>query len=790
MRLVYFVFGGVAGILLAASVPRNSAVVWLAALVLAVALLRLARHVSPGRALGWVALGFALGGLRFALLPPPADISHYNQMGGMTLEGVVVAEPDVRDERIDLRVQAETVTRAGKTLPTDGTVLVQLSRNETRIHYGDVVRVTGDLIVPPRFDGFSYADYLARSGVYSILRHASVEVLRTGAGNPLLAALFTLKDRARTNIVRSLPEPAAGLLSGILLGDARSLSPDVADAFNRVGASHIIAISGFNMAVVSGVVMRLLARMHIRGRRAAFLGIITVLLYTVLVGASPAVLRAALMSSLLVMGGALRRRTFVPASLAFATIVLAAINPNVLWDVGFQLSLFATLGISVLADPLGHVFQYGLARVLPRRALAFAADILAEPLVISVAAQIAVLPIIVLAFERLSLVALFVNLLVIPVQAYLLLMGLAALLVSLLLPAASQLLFWFDLVLLGWTLGVVRAFAQIPLAEVKFGADSRGVALYYLLLIGGAVMTVVHPQGLRALAAFVRRRRVLVTTAGAALLVIVLMAAVIISRPDGLLHVWFLDVGHSNAVLIQTPDGAHFLVDGGQYPSRLLTGVGDRLPFNDRVIESLLLTQPDAFNYAALPEMFNRYAVGVVLTNGQPNLEPAYVEMTGRLADRLLPVVAGYRAESSDGVRLEVLNPQTPPTLAEPLDDGTLVLRLTYGEVSFLLTGDLSVKGQEMLLDSGQWPLATVLQLPKHAAARSLNAAFWAAVQPSAAVVQIDPANQAGDPDGDVLRLLGAVPVYRTDHWGTVHFFTDGVSLSVVGDKNEPAQPE
>ena len=784
MRLVYFALGGTFGILLAAAAPSNPLLWWVAALGMAVALMRLS-----GRALGWLALGFALGGLRFALLPPPADISRYNQMGGMTIEGVVIAEPDIRDTRIDLRVQSETVTRAGQTLPTSGIVLVQLPRDQTAIGYGDRLRVTGGLVTPPQFDSFSYADMLARSGVYSILKDASAEVLHSGEGNPLLAVLFTLKSRARTNIARSLPEPAAGLLSGILLGDTRSLPPDVAEAFNRVGASHIIAISGFNMAVVSGVVMRLLARMHVRGWRAALIGIVTVLLYTLLVGASAAVLRAALMSSLLVAGGAMRRRTFVPASLAFAAILLAAFNPLVLWDVGFQLSLFATLGITLLANPMGRVFQHGLARVVPRRALAFAGDMLAEPLVVSVAAQLAVLPIILLTFERLSLVALLVNLLVIPVQAYLLLMGLTALLVSLVLPAASQLLFWLDLVLLGWTLGVVRAFAHIPLAEVKFSADSRIVTLYYLLLIGGAVMTVVCPQGLYALAAFVRRRRVLVTTAGVALLVLVLMAAAIVSRPDGLLHVWFLDVGHSNAVLIQTPGGVQFLVDGGRYPTRLLTGIGDRLPYNDRVIESLIVTQPDAFDYAALPELLNRYGVGVALTNGQPNLEPAYKDLTSRLADRRLPVTTGYHMESSDGVRLDVLYPPSPPTLDQSLDDGALVLRVTYGTVSFLLMGDLSMDGQERLLGSGQWPLATVLQLPKHAGARSLSAEFLAAVQPSVAVVQIDPANGLGDPNGDVLLMLGDLPVYRTDQMGTVHFYTDGDSLSVVGDRNAPEQP-
>lgn len=789
MRLVYLVCGASAGVLLAATLSENSLLVWFLALVTAFLITLLTQRWSVRQVLVWAVFGFALGGLRFSLLPPPADISRYNQMGGMTIEGIVVAEPDFRDDRIDLRVQAETVTRIGQTLATSGQVLVQIPRDQP-VHYGDRVRVTGDLVRPPQFDAFSYADYLGRSGIYSILRDASIEVVDMGQGIPLLSSIFRLKDIARINIARSLPEPAAGLLTGILLGDSRNLSPEVTDAFNRVGASHIIAISGFNMAVVSGVVMRLLSRMRAPRRLALVIGIVTVLLYTVLVGAGPAVLRAAFMSSMLVIGTALKRRTFIPASLAFVTIVLIFLNPAALWDIGFQLSLFATVGIALLSNPISRWLEQVLARLFSRQTAVYAGDLLVEPLAVTLAAQITTLPLIMLTFERLSLVALVVNMLVIPVQSYLLLLGLLALLVSLIIPALSTLFFWIDLVFLGWTIGVVRTFASLSFAEVSIRVDSRLVALFYVALIGGGVMNAVQPDFFRTLALLIRRRLVLLGTTLCALVILVLMFSVVLSRPDGLLHVWFLDVGHSNGVLIQTPGGAQLLVDGGRYPSRLLNAVGDRLPFNDRVIETLLITQPDVFDYGALPELLDRYGVGAVLVHGQPNLEPAYVRLMDRLADRVVTVQAGYRLETSDGVLVEILHPAMQPEIADDLDTGVLIARVTYQGVSFLLAGDLNQEGQTALLAGGQWPLATVLQLPKHAGIRSLDDTFLAAVQPSAAVVQIDPANRLGDPDADVLLMLGETPVYRTDQMGTVHFFTDGTTLSVVGDRRMEMRPE
>lgn len=168
------------------------------------------------------------------------------------------------------------------------------------------------------------------------------------------------------------------------------------------------------------------------------------------------------------------------------------------------------------------------------------------------------------------------------------------------------------------------------------------------------------------------------------------------------------------------------------------------------------------------------------LTNGQPNLGETFLQIEDLLATReVVPVRAGYTLEIDDGVRMDVLHPQTQPTLDESLDDNTLVLRLTYGEVSFLLTSDLSPEGQRALLDAGQWPLATVMQLPQHGTARSLDDGFLAAVQPQVVVVQSDAANRRGDPNPDILAMLGDAPVFRTDEGGTIHLWTDGRELWV-----------
>ncbi len=783
MRLIAIALGWAAGIVVAAGTSLDAAVPWLVLSDLALIVAWLLWRGRGYRNWTLVLLAFALGGLRFTAVPQNSDVAQYNNLGGLTLEGLVVTEPDVRDDRVDIRLEVQTVTRIGQTVVSGGLVLVQAPAR-TPVEYGDRITATGLLVLPSVSDTFSYRDYLARSGVFSVMSDASVEVVNAGEGGGWLRSILGFKRQAAAFIGRSLPEPAAGLLTGILLGDARGLAPEVSDAFSAVGASHIIAISGFNMAILSGVVMGLLKRAKVRPRVAGVIGITVIAVYTLLVGASPAVVRAAIMSSMLVIGEILRRKSYVPTSLAFVTILLSLQNPTVLWDVGFQLSLFATLGLALFANPLTEWFNQLLTRLFPRRTAQRVGDFLTEPLIVSIAAQILSLPLIILYFGQVSALSLLVNLFVIPVQPALMVLGLVATLLAFFVFPLAQILFWLDLLLLGWTLGVVRAFAQLSFARVDLHFDPRLIAGFYVVVLGGALMVATKPTWPQRLAGYMRSRAVAVALVGSAAGIAVLLALLFLSRPDGMLHVWWLDAGHSNAVLIQTPAGAHILVDGGRFPSQLLTALGDRLPFNKRTLDLLVISQPDPFDYDALSAVLDRYSVGTAFTNGQANLRPEYAALLQRLPpERTVAVRAGYSVDMPDGTRLEVLAPHTTPDISDNLNDGALVLRLTYGDVSILLPSDASPEAQTALLEAGEWPLATVMQLPNHGTVRSLSSTFLAAAQPQVAVLQSDPTNRLGDPNADTLALLGETPLLRTDSDGTIHLWSDGKQLWEVGAK-------
>ena len=780
MRLILFASAWVLGISVCRVLPAIQPSIWLASILAGGVVWLLCR-----RRLRWWAvaslLAFAAGGFRQSLLPQSSDIASYNGFSG-TISGLVVAQPKLREDRIQLRLSSETIFVNSRLHETSGLVLVEAGRG-AEVQYGDRIRATGRLDIPATWDSFSYADYLGRQGLFSIMRNAGVEVVDSGHGNALLAALIKLRKTVQRSISSAIPEPQAGLLTGILLGDEDGISPAVQDAFARVGASHVVAISGFNMVVVSGIVVRVLSGFFRRNKTVLTLNALSVIaIYALFVGASPGILRAALMSGLLVVGSQLNRKTFVPTSLAFAALLLSLLDPNVLLDIGFQLSFLAVLGLGLFADPLSTRFRQLLDQFLPSRAANVVHRFLNEPLIVSIAAQITTLPLIILYFGRLSIVALPVNVLIVPVQSAVLLLGMAAALVYAFIPTLGTLIFWAVLVFVSWTIAVVRAFAALPFAELIVQLDGRLIQACYMLLLGGAMMHAARPPVWQRIQDYVRRQAVIAAVGATAALSLTLTAAMLMSRADGRLQLWLLDVGHSNAALMQTPGGAQILVDGGRFPSRLLTAIGDRLPFYDREIEILVITQPDAWDIAALNSLLERYTVGAVLYHGQANRDPTVESIFERLRQSETPVAtvrAGYSLQLTDGVLIEVLHPQSQPRITDRLNDQVIVLRITYGEASFLLTSDLSGGGQQELMASGGLEQATVLQIPQHGTARALDSDFLEAVQPQITLLQSDIANRRGDPDPDTLAKLRDTQLFRTDEMGPIHLLTDGKTIVV-----------
>jgi competence protein ComEC len=520
-------------------------------------------------------------------------------------------------------------------------------------------------------------------------------------------------------------------------------------------------------------------------RRVVWIAIAGIALYTLLVGADAAVVRAAIMGGLYVLALYFGRQAEARTSLLFSAILMTAINPNTLWDVGFQLSFAATAGLIWLVPPLerlterwaGALGGLGHGRGVP--------GLLSEALLVTLAAQIATGPLVVYHFGRLSLVSLLTNLLVLPVQPMVMLAGGLAALAGLVWLPAGQALGWLAWLPLAWTVGVVHGTAAFPLASFTLGRFSPWLlALIYAGLAGLVWQMSRVPARDEARppapggSALRRSTRVMLSAGGLAVLLPWLALAAL---PDGRLHVAFLDVGQGDAIFITTPRGRQILIDGGPSPGVVLSAIGQRMPFWDRSLDLVVNTHPEADHLGGLPEVLERYRVERVIQSDVEGDTALYRAWETALAEEGAAVAsaqAGMRMALGDGVWLEVLHPGAAPT-GEGLNNHSVVLRLRLGRVSFLLPGDIETGVERRLAGEPSTLAATVLKAPHHGADTSSSAEFLAAVQPQVAVISVGAENRFGHPAAAVLARYAerGVPMLRTDELGTIELITDGKRL-------------
>lgn len=660
------------------------------------------RRFPPPGLVGACCLGLAAGFLRMASMPltpcwTAADLAFYNAPAAAayaddapwsTITGIVDSYVAQADGRNRISVRAESVDMGDGARPVQGR-LTLLADPDASLQYGTMVRLRGVLCTPPDFRDFSYREYLARHGIHSQMSRPQVRLLGGArAGNPLLRGLYGVRARGEQLINRALAEPYAALANGMLLGIESNIPDDVRERFNDTSASHVIVISGSNVALITGVLLAMSA--WLLGRRAAWMAALAgIAIFTLLVGAEPSVLRAALMGVLVVVAAALGRQSTALVSLGAACLVMAAFRPHVLWDVGFQMSAAATAGLVLVAPRLSS----GLETFYPAResasggsqALRAAVGLLGESLAITLGASLAVLPLILFHFHRLSLVGVFTNLLIVPVQPLILFAGSAALLVGLagLWPLA-QLLFWGAWIGLAWTVAVVDATARVRWASFAIGGFGMGALLAAYAAFAGFLWQTRNraaaPAAPNRLGAVLRSP----LTLGALAAICALVWLAVRALPDGRLHIHMMPVEKGVALLIETPSGAQALVDGGADTADLLTELGGSMGFWDRSLDLVLLSTADKATVATQSGLPARLEISQALgpTEGNAAVD-AWARAWQAAGVPVSTTGAGGWVDLGDGVSLWALGaPPKPKGKAQPLS-----YRLVYGEFSLMLAG-------------------------------------------------------------------------------------------------------
>lgn len=399
------------------------------------------------------------------------DISQFNEKGRIEFVGIVDSQPEIRTENQKIIVEVKIVKNFKDKIT--GRVLITTGRYP-EYHYAEELEIIGQLKSPKNFNDFNYQEYLAKDDIYSVIYSPEIKVLAKNKGNFIKSSLFWLKNKFEKSLAKILSEPQFSLANGLILGERATLPKNLTEAFNVIGITHIIALSGFNITIIAESLRRFFNSLMISQNWSFWLAVIFIIGFVTMTGASPSVVRAAVMGILIILAQKTGRLYSIRNALVFAGLVMIFSNPKILrFDLGFQLSFLATLGL-VYISPLFEKYFNWLPKIFGLRGIVS----------ITLGAQIAVFPLIMFSFGRLSLIAPMANLLILPLIPQTMFLSFLSGLISWFWLDFGKVFSWLAWLFLSYEIKIAEILAHIPYASLNIKINWFWLVVLYLILWG------------------------------------------------------------------------------------------------------------------------------------------------------------------------------------------------------------------------------------------------------------------------------------------------------------------
>ncbi len=699
----------------------------------------------------------------------------------VAIEGTVCGPVVYAEEKTTFSIKSDSIWIDYTVSACSGNIKVTIYNMDKPLKYGDHIVCKGNLRAPPGLrnpGGFDYRSYLAANGIHAIMSMESdvmLQVLAENKGTWLLQrGVYPVRRFVLDIVSKSLNGQPAALLKGLLVGAREDIHTELYNAFANVGVIHVLAVSGLH---VGFILIGLNFIFKTLGLGPIYKGVLTLAglyFFVLLTGSHPPVVRAAIMAGTYTLGKMLHRRATAVNTLSIAILIILLLNPLDLFQVGFQLSCTAVLGIVLLYRAFAQWLNLVFTRLYEqdRRILIN----IIQLFLVSLAAQLATLPLTAWYFGRVPVVSLLLNLLIVPLTMVVVSAGFAGAIIAALFQPLGVLIIWLDGWLLKVMILVVEWSSALPFAGLQTARPSFLWILIYFTMLASV------------LAAAYNRKQAFKGLVFVFLILIAINAWKPIFQKEKL-RVTFFDVGQGDAALFEYPDGSNMLIDCGERSEHFDCGEQVIAPYllqnGIQTLDVLVVTHTHSDHCGGAPFLIRNFDVKrLVLPATSDTINALKIQLDSLArsltVERTNPF-AGDIIECGKYGKAMVLHPDSGMINhvnehPAELNNASLVMLVPWGQFKFFLTGDAEKESESRFLQYGDLLNCDVLKVGHHGSDTATGKALLDKTSPQYAVVSVGHRNRFGLPSDSLMQEIvdRGTQVLRTDRDGAIVFETDG----------------
>ncbi|MBN1480436.1 DNA internalization-related competence protein ComEC/Rec2 [candidate division KSB1 bacterium] len=732
---------------------------------------------SKGSSIAILFLLFFAGLLRLELKMGVETANHIVKFCDLphivSVEGVICRPVEMHGEMQRTVLAVDSVWILHRVYPAHGSCLLQLYAPRHDLKYGDRIVARGQLRSPAgeRNPGdFNYRRYLAAQNIFAIFRLYSAKhivLVKEGEGNPIFRhILLPVRHFILQVIDSSLSGQPAALLKALLIGARGELDENIRQSFVNVGVIHVLAVSGLHVGFVLAGLLGFFRFVRLPTLWRILLTCLCLIFYAFITGLKPSIIRATIMAIVYLFGVLLQRRSHLLNTLSIAAFIILFIAPLSLFEAGFQLSFVAVLGIVLIYELINRLLRPVLMPMQERGWLVVMGII--KLFVVSVAAQIATLPLTVYYFNRVSLLSFFANLVVVPTVALIVALGMVAVFISVFSASIGALYLNVVWLLLSGLITFVKTVQTVPLAYVTMPRPSLLlISLYFmslLLFVGWP-----HPKV----------RKIFIFA-----FILLLNSHIWLNlKNEKILKVTFFDVGQGDATLFELPRGKTVLVDAGDCTQYVDCGERIISPYLLRngitKIDQLILTHAHSDHIGGALYLLENIRVGrLVKTHLQTDseIDRSIEELAIRKNIPIRYVQAGDTLLVDIDVLVLIMHP-TPSYVqgalnSSELNNSSLVFKCIYYTHTILMTGDAEKAAESSILSYGSLLQSTILKLAHHGSSTASSESFRRALKAKYGIVSVAKWNRFDLPSKGLLTKFEneKTHILTTSEHGAVQF--------------------